>query len=94
MVLALLTEVVALHMQMAIVQVGIPGFKRLIQDFFPSFGIKGPVSDPFDTSLHEFLEMVVVWTKSKSRLRTWSEGLKTRSRVMGGTPDGKSSTER
>ena len=59
-VLALLTEIVAFHMQIAI---GILGFKRPIQAIFSSFGIKSLVSDPFNISPYELLEKVFIWSK-------------------------------
>ena len=92
MVLALLTEVVALHMRMAIVQVGIPGLERPIQGIFSSFAIRGHrglVPDPFDASPHELLEKVIIWSGSGSRCRAWSRGLKTRSGMRSETPDGR-----
>ena len=70
MIHTLLTEVVALHMQMAIVQVEIPRFERPNQDIFSSFSIRGYkdlVSDHFNASSHELLEKVVIWRRSGSR---------------------------
>ena len=86
MVLALLTEVIALHMKMVIIQVGIPGFEGPIQDIFSNFAIRGHrglVSDPFNASLHELLEKVIVWS--------WSGGLRAQSGIKSKTPDGGSS---
>ncbi len=100
MILALLTEVVTLHMRVTIVQVGIPKFEGPIR-IVPSFHIWGwgcwsLGSDPFDTSPHELLEKVIVWRRSESRsgcrYRTWSGGLRARSGTRSGTPKGRSST--
>ncbi len=76
MVLALLTEVIALHMQITIVQIGISGLERPLGIVYGlgrwgcwgRWGRWGLVSDPFDTSLHELLEKVI-WRGQKSGSR-------------------------
>ena len=58
-VLILLAEVIALYMQMTIVEIGVPGFEKPIK-FVSSFTSWGLVLDPLDTSFYELLEGVIV----------------------------------
>ncbi len=74
MVLALLTEVIALHMRITIVQVWVLRFQRPVgivpRSYIWGWGCWGRWSlgsDLFDTSPHEPLEKVIVWRRSGSR---------------------------
>ena len=58
-VLALLTKVITLHMQITIVEFGVSGFERPVK-FVSSFTSWCLVSDSLNISLYKLLEEVIV----------------------------------
>ena len=58
-VFILLTKVIALHMQIIIVKIGVLKFKKLIK-FFSYFSSWGLVPESLNTSLYKLLEEVIV----------------------------------
>lgn len=65
MILALLREVIAFHVQVTIIKIGVPGLERsigIISSFNKyNWSRRALVSDPFNTSPHELLEKIIVW---------------------------------
>lgn len=65
MVLALLIEVIVFYVQVTIVKIGVPGFKKFIKivSSFERYNWScwGLVLDLFDINLNELLEKVIAW---------------------------------
>ena len=59
MVFALLTKVIALHIQMIIIEIGVPRFEKPIK-FVPSFANCSLVLYFLNTNSHKLLEKVIV----------------------------------
>ena len=59
MVFALLAKVIALHMQMIIIEIRVLRFERPVE-FVPSFASWSLVLYPLNTRSHELLEEVIV----------------------------------
>lgn len=59
-------EVIALHVQMTLVEIGVLGFEKPIK-FFPNFANWDLLPDLLDTSPYELLEEVIIWKSYRSR---------------------------